>query len=98
MDLLLERGANPNLRGLEGNTPLHHAALEGHLAVTRSLLDKGGDVNESNEHRLTPLHMAFMGGHHDVVKLLMASASEETMKQFNMGKSKGEAKEAADEA
>jgi len=33
-----------------------------------------------------------------VSSLSQASASEETMKQFNMGKSKGEAKEAADKA
>ena len=26
--LLLQREANANVRGLEGNTPLHHAALE----------------------------------------------------------------------
>ncbi|KAJ1488067.1 ankyrin repeat-containing domain protein [Baffinella frigidus] len=95
VDLLLERGANPNLSGLEGNTPLHHSALEGHLKVTRALLQKGGDVNVPNDHKLTPLHMAFMGGHHEVVKLLMPSANEETMKQFNMGRSKADVEDAS---
>ena len=33
MELLLQKGARPNVLGLEGNTPLHHAALEGHYKV-----------------------------------------------------------------
>lgn len=33
VELLLQRGARANVLGLEGNTPLHHAALEGHYKV-----------------------------------------------------------------
>ena len=81
---LLEHKANANVRGLEGNTPLHHAALEGHVKAVRALMQADADVNIMNDHKLTSLHMAFMGGHHDCVKLLMERASDDTMRQFNM--------------
>jgi ankyrin repeat protein len=36
VELLLVKGARPNVLGLEGNTPLHHAALEGHYKALPS--------------------------------------------------------------
>lgn len=33
----------------DGNTPLHYAAYQGHLAIARLLLDGGARINEENK-------------------------------------------------
>jgi ankyrin repeat protein len=44
--LLLEHGADPNIREAGDNTyPLHWAAARGHIETVRALLDSGGDVH-----------------------------------------------------
>ena len=38
--LLLDKRADPNVKNSDGETPLHHAALEGHSEVIRLLLNQ----------------------------------------------------------
>lgn len=54
VDLLLERGIDPNTRERGDNTyPMHWAAAAGHLEVVRRLADAGGDViGEGDDHAL----------------------------------------------
>ena len=54
VDLLLERGIDPNTREKGDNTyPMHWAAAAGHLEVVRRLADAGGDVvGEGDDHAL----------------------------------------------
>jgi ankyrin repeat protein len=54
-----------------GPTPLHQAALQGHLLLVRLLLGKGAKVNARDEHHKTPLHLAAEKHHAAVVKLLL---------------------------
>lgn len=75
----VKRGDVPAVqRGLEsradvnGRTPLHWAALFGHLDVALLLLEKGADVNAQNQGGNTPLHSAVRGGHRDMALLLLA--------------------------
>lgn len=43
--LLLEDGANPNVRNDKGQTPLHLASEWNHVERTRFLLECGADVD-----------------------------------------------------
>jgi len=45
LELLLEYGANPNVRDSVGATPLHDATLSGKINAVKKLLEHGADVN-----------------------------------------------------
>ncbi len=55
---LLNAGADVNLSGCRGMTPLHCAAQESSLEMVRLLLAKGADPNARNEFNETPLDLA----------------------------------------
>jgi ankyrin repeat protein len=60
MDFLLERGANPNKKGVDGSTPLHYAMFYGlgGAAIVKRLIRGGADVSLINDCGFTALHSA----------------------------------------
>jgi uncharacterized protein len=56
--LLLNRGANPNLRGEGGVTVFHEVAVTGQIDLAEMLLQHGGDVNARDDSGKTPLAYA----------------------------------------
>jgi len=69
--LLLLHGANPNMRDVQGSTPLLYAASAGSVGDTLILLKFGSDVNLRNFRGLTALHMAAAYGHRIVIEILL---------------------------
>merc|ERR1719321_1501728 len=61
-------GVEEELAG--GDTPLHYAALEGHVPVTKVLVQRGANVTAEAADRLWPIHWALRQGHVDVAKEL----------------------------
>ena len=55
---LIEAGADPNARGVRGETPLHNAARNRNPAVAELLLEAGADVNARTFRGISPLHRA----------------------------------------
>ncbi|WP_417737758.1 ankyrin repeat domain-containing protein [Rosistilla oblonga] len=56
-DLLLRRGADPNLYDSWGNTPLVFAVTRGYTDIAQLLLDNGADPNLPNHHHCHPLDL-----------------------------------------
>ena len=68
-EILLEHGANVNIRGWRKRTPLHEAITN--VGMVQSLLNKGADVNCEQDDRRTPLHLAASGGELKVALVLV---------------------------
>jgi ankyrin repeat protein len=73
--------SNPNLVNAKRGqfTPLHWAAYNGHLDVTKVLLAKGADVNANFEHA-PPLYWAVRKDHIDMMKLFIAEGADVNVK------------------
>jgi ankyrin len=76
--LLLEHGANPNLRNVIGQTPLHGALTkitdyfkDNYFDAVRLILECGADVEALDDDHSTPLHVASRYGSVKAVRLLL---------------------------
>jgi ankyrin repeat protein len=58
LKLLLEAGANPNVKAPDGSTPLHQAVQEQQVAIIRALVAAGAKLDAVNKDNLTPLLFA----------------------------------------
>jgi hypothetical protein len=73
--LLSIRNINVNLKDVYGSTPLHWAALNGHIEITRLLLQNGADVDAKSNGGSTPLNYAARNGHVDILHLLVENGA-----------------------
>ncbi|MEO7148712.1 MAG: ankyrin repeat domain-containing protein, partial [Rhodanobacteraceae bacterium] len=68
---LLTNGADPRLADVEGNTPLHHAALAADATVAAILIDAQAPLEALNRNRHTPLGMAAGAANWTLLKFLI---------------------------
>lgn len=68
--LLLENGADPDLRSDDFGTALHQAAAAGHTGCARALLRAGAKTDSRNLSGCTPRDLAVKHQHVDVARLL----------------------------
>ncbi len=69
--LLLDRGADPNIRNIWGMTPLHTAVWRNCPGVVTLLLDSGADPEIKTNEGWTPLHYANLCGRRELVDMLL---------------------------
>ena len=76
VQLLLERGADPNRRERwRGQTALMWAAAENHLAAADALIDGGADVSAGSDGGFTPLLFAVRAGYLEMTRKLLAAGA-----------------------
>ena len=71
ISLLLENGAEANVRGGQYGTPLHAAAVNGHVEAAELLPRHGADVNLKTETYGTALQIACLGDHTRLARVLI---------------------------
>ncbi len=59
-----------NCPATDGWTPLHEAALGGHVAMARLLISRGADVSATDDRGCTPQSYATRAGHKLIARLL----------------------------
>lgn len=74
--LLAGDASEVNAQDESGNTPLHHAAIGGHIDVTITLLKFGADVAIGDKYNAQPLFRAAGCHHADVVDVLLQAGAE----------------------
>jgi ankyrin repeat protein len=75
--LLAIRNINVNLKDDRfGMSPLHDAAVDGHVEIARLLLQNGAEVNARSKYGFTPLHWAAIFGHVDILHLLVENDAD----------------------
>lgn len=75
--LLLEAGADPDIRGFESKAALYWAAEYGHADAAQVLLEHGANINlPEGLHGEAPLLIAALRGHIEVVEVLLAHGAD----------------------
>jgi len=67
---MLDDGEQVDVRDGREMTPLHYAAIGGHIEAASLLLDRGADPNARAQGAMTPLHFAAMLGKAEMTGLL----------------------------
>jgi ankyrin repeat protein len=76
VEWLLHRGADPNIEGSIGWTPLHFAAWFGRTEIAEILLQYKAVVNAPGDDGQIPLHLASKWGHVDFTRLLLEHGAD----------------------
>ena len=74
--VLLDAGADVNIKTEDGSTALMDAARQGNMEIARILLDSGAEVNIENIEGRTALSAASAGGYKEIVRLLENAGAE----------------------
>ncbi|MHC9542601.1 MAG: ankyrin repeat domain-containing protein [Vulcanimicrobiota bacterium] len=83
IELLTGRGLPVDSQNVNGQTPLHLAAMAGNLEVVELLLQKGASIKILNKKGEPPLQMAAHGHNQAVAELLIAKGADVNLKSSN---------------
>jgi ankyrin repeat protein len=87
LGFLLAKGAKPDVRDAQGNTPLAAAAQLGYTEGVQLLLDRRANVNLENNQGVTPLISAVQNRDMATTRLLLAAGASATRADRIAGKS-----------
>eukprot|EP00435_Cladocopium_sp_Y103_P012114 s88_g3.t1 len=78
LEELLKCPRDPNVTDEDRYTPLHRAAMTGHVGATTLLLEAGAEIEARNitMFGMVPLHLAASRGYLDVVRVLLEAGAE----------------------
>jgi len=74
--MLIEMGADVNVRDDSGLTPLYWASLRSFTDIAKILIEMGADVNVRNKDGYTPLYWVSSEGHTEIAKMLIEKGAD----------------------
>ncbi|XP_037067569.1 putative ankyrin repeat domain-containing protein 19 [Peromyscus leucopus] len=74
--ILLEHGADPNIRDNSGNSALHYAVYNGHEEMVALLLDYHADIEQKTKDGFTPLLLALREKRVEVAEFLVKKGAD----------------------
>ena len=77
--VLVEHGADPTARDMDGLNPLHLASFHGYVEVVQLLVEHGADPTVQDNDGWTPLHWASQNGHVEVARFLVEHSADPTV-------------------
>jgi len=77
---LLERGADPNAKKANGDTPMHWAAYRGDKETCMELMAYGADPDAVGEFKNRPLHLACTNHHEEIAAILLTRGASVIMR------------------
>ncbi|XP_077987109.1 ankyrin repeat domain-containing protein 45-like [Glandiceps talaboti] len=80
LKVLLEKGADANIRDREGKSPLDFACVLGREDIVRALLENGTEADRATARGYTSLHRASAWGKLDCIKCLVEFGADMQMK------------------
>lgn len=83
VEMLLEKGARPELADVSGMPPLHAAVVVGAAEAARILIAGGADINGRDPTGRTALHLAAATNQMPLVELLLASKANAAARDKN---------------
>ena len=72
--LLIQAGADVNVKSTLGFTPLMWAAIAGNLEITKLLIEKGANIHDTDNDGNDAMHYAVQENHQSAIRLLHTSA------------------------
>ena len=69
--MLVELGADVQAQDVNGLSPMHWAAHNGHAETVRVLVELGADVQSQDVNGFSPMHHAAQSGHVETVRVLV---------------------------
>ncbi|BFD47585.1 MAG: hypothetical protein DMENIID0003_06590 [Wolbachia endosymbiont of Sergentomyia squamirostris] len=82
IDLLLDAGADPNIKNNAGKTPLHLAVATGYGCSVDSLLSKGANPSVADRKGKTPQQIAVNNHRYDIEVLFLTDKQKELMREL----------------
>ncbi|EAY19427.1 ankyrin repeat protein, putative [Trichomonas vaginalis G3] len=82
-EILLNCGANPNLKDGNQETPLHFAAKSNSLDIVSTLISHGADINAINVNGWTPLHHAYYIKSDEMIQKLIDNGADANIADKN---------------
>jgi len=76
MEYLIKNGADPNVKSLDGNTPMHEVTWGDSVRSVEILCNAGGNVNIQNNNGETPLIMAIKKNKTDLMKAFLKNKAD----------------------